>query len=131
MAPALIARESFGGLPMRGHFSGGYWTVLTLECGQTWGAFPHQDLTYPRQTLNGSDRCACTKNFVSVRLYSAPQSHWNTGPPFFEYAAFGEAGSSAPETSFRAAIEQVKPTPAGCSNKAGLRAVQLSFDRCV
>ena len=49
----------------------------------------NQDSNVAPQTLQDAWPVCGTKNFISVRLYSAPQSHW-TIVAILEICAFGE-----------------------------------------
>src|SRR5882757_3367035 len=69
---------------------------LTSSNVATW-VLSNQDSNVAPQTLQETWPVCGTKNFVSVRLYSAPQSHW-TIVAIFGICAFGEpvqAGSFA------------------------------------
>src|SRR5258708_13847067 len=69
---------------------------LTSSNVATW-VLSNQDSNVAPQTLQETWPVCGTKNFVSVRLYSAPQSHW-TIVAIFGICAFGEpvqAGSLA------------------------------------
>jgi hypothetical protein len=60
-----------------------------------------------------------TKNFVSVRLYSAPQSHWTI------VAIFGKCAFGEPVQAGSLAAIKSDPLPGRVLNKAVFRALRL------